>query len=208
MASSTRRSSRPRRLKGYQRREQLLNAAVDLVEAEGVGALTMERLASRAEVSKPVLYSHFDNRGALLLAVLERCWAELDRRVAARLKATSTFDDHLRAIVEGYFDAIAEAGPVFHNLLVNESYEPVVEVARSRRFRDAEAQWSAVYQSKCGLPPAVADVMAALLRGALESGAGYWLRSDSMSRDMCVEACLAVFRGSLAEVMDSYQDWA
>jgi AcrR family transcriptional regulator len=207
VASSTRGSSRPRRLKGYQRREQLLDAAVDLVEAEGVGALTMERLASRAEVSKPVLYSHFDNRGALLLAVLERCWAELDRRVAARLKVTSTFDDHLRAIVEGYFDAIAEAGPVFHNLLVNESYEPVVEVARSRRYRDAESQWSAVYQDKCGLSAPVADVMASLLRGALESGAGYWLRSDSTSRDMCVEACLAVFRGSLVEAMDSSRDW-
>ena len=199
--------TRQPRLKGHQRREQLLDAAVNLVDVEGWAALTMERVAARAEVSKPVLYSHFDNRGALLVALLERHWADLDRRVRTRLESASSFDEHVAAIVAGYFDASVEAGRVLHRLLVNESLDPVVEEARARRRRESEARWCAVYESKLGLSREVASVVAAVLGGALESGAEFSLRTPNASWELCGDVCLAVFRGTFEGVAKGRNDW-
>lgn len=51
--------------------DPLLAAAVALVEAEGSDALTMDRLAERAGVSRATLYRHFGSREALLGKVAE-----------------------------------------------------------------------------------------------------------------------------------------
>jgi len=55
-----------------QRREQLLDATLGLIAAEGYAGVSMEAVARAAEVSKPVVYDLFPNRGALLRALLER----------------------------------------------------------------------------------------------------------------------------------------
>ena len=51
-------------------REGRITAAARLVaEAEGWGAVTIRRLAAEIEYSQPVLYSHFENRDAIVAAV-------------------------------------------------------------------------------------------------------------------------------------------
>lgn len=55
-----------------QRRTALLDAALDLVVTEGHNAATMEAVAERVGVSKPVVYGIFENRAALLGALLQR----------------------------------------------------------------------------------------------------------------------------------------
>ncbi|MTD46095.1 TetR family transcriptional regulator [Conexibacter sp. W3-3-2] len=59
-----------RRMPQAERRRQLIGVALDLVAAEGFGALTMEEVARRAGVSKVVVYRSFANVGVLLLALL------------------------------------------------------------------------------------------------------------------------------------------
>ena len=55
-----------------QRREQLLDATLGLIAAEGYAGVSMEAVARAAGVSKPVVYDLFPDRGALLQALLER----------------------------------------------------------------------------------------------------------------------------------------
>ena len=55
-----------------QRREQLLDATLGLIAAEGYAGVSMEAVARAAGVSKPVVYDLFPDRGALLRALLER----------------------------------------------------------------------------------------------------------------------------------------
>ncbi len=51
-------------------REQRITAAARLVaESEGWHAVTIRRLAEEIEYSQPVLYSHFENRDAIVAAV-------------------------------------------------------------------------------------------------------------------------------------------
>src|SRR4051794_25930185 len=60
------------RLPPEERREQLLDAAMGLIIDEGYGGVSMEGIARRAEVTKPVVYDQFGTLGGLLRALLER----------------------------------------------------------------------------------------------------------------------------------------
>lgn len=72
MTSGNRRRAYAPRVAPEQRREQLLDAALDLVVTRGHDAATVEAVAARAGVTKPVLYGVFAGRADLLAALLAR----------------------------------------------------------------------------------------------------------------------------------------
>ena len=180
-----------------EQRERFLDVTARLVESEGTSAVTMERVAAAAGLSKPVAYKHFSDRGDLLRALLERCWEQLDRSVQARLRTATTFDAHVQALVTGYFSAVEAQGAVLQVLLSGASSEPAVEQARRERHRVAEAQWSAFYTERGGLPPQVADAAAAILRSALEGATAYWLEHPQVPVELCAATCSDVVGGAL-----------
>ena len=59
------------------RRDQLLDAARQVVRHHGLAGATMERIAAQAGVSPAALYWHFQNKDALLLALVRRATARL-----------------------------------------------------------------------------------------------------------------------------------
>lgn len=61
-----------RRLSGSDRRAQLLDAARDIVAADGYPALTIERVAGASGVTRAVVYQHFTDLDGLTAALLDR----------------------------------------------------------------------------------------------------------------------------------------
>jgi AcrR family transcriptional regulator len=57
--------------------ELIVAAAVEVLDAEGLDALTMRRLGSRLGVAAMSLYRHVPNRDALLAAVANRLFSEM-----------------------------------------------------------------------------------------------------------------------------------
>jgi AcrR family transcriptional regulator len=55
-----------------QRREQLLDAALQVIASEGYAGVTIEAIARRARVTRPVVYGVFEDLGQLLAALLRR----------------------------------------------------------------------------------------------------------------------------------------
>jgi AcrR family transcriptional regulator len=55
-----------------QRREQLLDAALDVILEQGYGGVSIEAVARKAGVTRPVVYDHFPNLSSLLRALIER----------------------------------------------------------------------------------------------------------------------------------------
>jgi AcrR family transcriptional regulator len=85
-----------RRLRSPQRREQIVEATLDLVAEYGVPGTTLTRIASAVGVTTPALYAHFPNRKEILLAALD---VLIQRRSAAhRLATKGTALDRLREI--------------------------------------------------------------------------------------------------------------
>jgi AcrR family transcriptional regulator len=64
---------RPRvRMTGVQRRRQLLDIGRQLFAQKGFEATSIEEIAARADVSKPVVYEHFGGKEGLYAVVVDR----------------------------------------------------------------------------------------------------------------------------------------
>lgn len=74
MASETRRTPRtPRaRMTATQRREQLVEVSRQLFAEKGFEGTSVEEIAARAEVSKPVVYEHFGGKEGIYAVVVDR----------------------------------------------------------------------------------------------------------------------------------------
>jgi AcrR family transcriptional regulator len=60
------------RLSAGARREQILDVTKRLVVEEGFHAISIEAVARRAAISRPIVYEHFGDLGGLLHALVER----------------------------------------------------------------------------------------------------------------------------------------
>jgi AcrR family transcriptional regulator len=55
-----------------ERREQLIDAALQVIVEQGYAGVSIEAIARTAGVTRPVIYDHFPNLGKLLQALIER----------------------------------------------------------------------------------------------------------------------------------------
>jgi AcrR family transcriptional regulator len=72
---------------GKERREQLLDVGRQLFAERGFEATSIEEVASRAGVSKPVVYEHFGGKEGLYAVVVDREMQNLMDRVTGALTA-------------------------------------------------------------------------------------------------------------------------
>ena len=93
MTTPPHRSDQRLRLPRDARRVTLLEAALAAFSQNGYHATSMDDIAERAGVSKPVLYQHFDSKLDLYLALAAR-YSAFPPRVAALRRSS-------REIVEG-----------------------------------------------------------------------------------------------------------
>jgi len=64
--------TKARRMSAAARREQLLDVTTELVADVGFQEVTIEAVAKRAGITRPIVYEHFGDLGGLLDAVVER----------------------------------------------------------------------------------------------------------------------------------------
>jgi len=88
------------RMTGQQRREQLVGVACSLFAEKGYEAASIEEIAERAGVSKPVVYQHFGGKEGLYAVVVDREVRYLTTSLARAFEAT-----HPRRIAEFAADA-------------------------------------------------------------------------------------------------------
>jgi AcrR family transcriptional regulator len=159
-----------------QRREQLIVVAKALFAEKGFEGTSVEEIAARADVSKPVVYEHFGGKEGLYAVIV-------DREVEALLGALSgalASRAHPRQLVEraalallGYIEEspdgfrilvrdspVAQAGGTFSSLLGDVAAQ--VEVLLGDQF------------SRRGLNPLVAPFYAQMLVGQVALAGQHW----------------------------------
>lgn len=132
-------------------RERIVAAAIALVDAQGLAALSTRRLALELGVSGPSLYNHFATKDDLLEAVADAVTARVDISPLG----TRPWPEALRTWAVSYRQALAE-----HPNLV-----PVVAHGPGRRphaLRLADAVYGALVSA--GWPPREATRIGALMR--------------------------------------------
>ena len=83
------------RMTGQERRAQLLDVGRSVFASVGYEAASIEEIAKRAKITKPVVYEHFGGKEGLYAVVVDR---EVRTLVAA--VTASLHGDHPRALVE------------------------------------------------------------------------------------------------------------
>jgi AcrR family transcriptional regulator len=110
-----------RRLRRAERREQILDAATRAFARAGYAATSLDDVAAEAELTRAMLYRHFDSKADLYRAVLDRAC----ERLAEATGSTGDYDEHaLPALLDA-----AAADPDGFRLLFHHA-------AREPEFRD------------------------------------------------------------------------
>lgn len=83
-------SARPRvRMAGPDRHEQLIGVGRSVFAERGFAAATIEEIAERAQVSKPVVYEHFGGKDGLYAEIIGREVGNLIERITGALDSES-----------------------------------------------------------------------------------------------------------------------
>ncbi|MFG1934360.1 TetR/AcrR family transcriptional regulator [Mycobacterium sp. NPDC048908] len=176
MAETAQRRNRPYapRLSPEQRREQLLDIVLDVIDTDGVGAVSMDAVARRAGVTRPVVYGQFTDANEMLRACLDR---EEQRALAQILDAMpAAGEDTIEAfhrLFDTYLNAVAEAPQRWRSIfMIAPSWTPTLSrsIARTRARMVADFE-GALHKSRPGGRQADLDLLAHHLVAALwESG--------------------------------------
>jgi AcrR family transcriptional regulator len=124
------RARRERRLRsdGERSRTAILNEAARLATVEGIGGLSLGRLADAVGMSKSGLFAHFGSKEELQLATVETADAIFEELVREPAAAARGGLDRLRALLDGYLRYVESGtfpgGCFFASTLVEVSMQP------------------------------------------------------------------------------------
>ncbi|AKK02724.1 transcriptional regulator, TetR family [Corynebacterium epidermidicanis] len=110
------------RMTGEQRREQLISIGRTLFAERGFDGASVEEVAARAEVSKPVVYEHFGGKEGLYSAVVDRDMQALEQTMTQSL-AQGTARQRIESAVLALLTFIEENSDGFQ-ILVRDMSQP------------------------------------------------------------------------------------
>ena len=177
---------RPRvRMSGKDRREQLLAVGRSMFAEKGFEASSIEEIASRAGVSKPVVYEHFGGKEGLYAVVVDREMRSLMDRITSALTA-----GHPRELVEQAALALLtyiEDETDGFRILTRDA--PVVSGSGtfSSLLNDIASQVEHILAEEFGerdLQPDLAAMYARMLVGMVALTGQWWLEAREPSRDV------------------------
>ncbi|TDD34210.1 TetR/AcrR family transcriptional regulator [Saccharopolyspora elongata] len=125
------------------RRERLLLAANRLFAERGYHETSLDDIGAKADVTGPNLYGYFDNKAAVLKAVLERGTHSLWLDLEEALSKTEDPHEALVAVANAYVSRFA-ARPRLGRQLTG---EPEIEQLAAGYQREYVAEWVALLQA-------------------------------------------------------------
>jgi AcrR family transcriptional regulator len=195
----TARSTPPRsRLPRGQRERQLLEVAEAVFVERGYAAATMDEIAERAGVTKPVVYDHFRSKEALLAACVDRGRQQLAELTLAAVDGVEEPRELLRRAVRAFFGFVQDRERAWALLL--QGYLPAAQdLERSRRAQHelVEAMLAKAFPHLDGR---LLGAQAAAINGACERTAVWWSDHPEVTVDELSDLLVALLWPGLSAV--------
>jgi AcrR family transcriptional regulator len=168
----------------------ILDAALDAFADGGFDETPLETVASRAGVSKALIYEHFGSKRELYQALLETYVREMLGRIAGAVEGATSAEQRLLAGLEGFLEFVEERRDAWRMLIrnranvdVSESFERLYgEVAEmvgalmAEEFPEEVLPGGAEYG-------VVVEATARQLMGAITAMADWWDENRSIPRE-------------------------
>ena len=167
------------RMTGAERRHQLIDIARTLFAQRGYEGTSIEEIAQRANVSKPVVYEHFGGKEGLYAVVVDREMSALLDGITSSLTRTTNNRSRLRIerVTLALLSYVDERTDGFR-ILIRDSPAAITSGTYSTLLNDAVNQVSSILAgdfSRRGLDPDMAPLYAQALVGSVSMTAQWWL---------------------------------
>ena len=167
------------RMTGAERRHQLIDIARSLFAERGYEGTSIEEIAQRANVSKPVVYEHFGGKEGLYAVVVDREMSALLDGITSSLTRTTNNRSRLRIerVALALLTYVDERTDGFR-ILIRDSPAAITSGTYSTLLNEAVNQVSSILAgdfARRGLDPDMAPLYAQALVGSVSMTAQWWL---------------------------------
>ncbi len=181
MKEETRRAQTPR-ITAVRRRSLIMDAAAHAFSEYGFDTTSMDEIARRSQVTKPVLYQHFASKRALYLALLGQVGTKLTDKIAVATESIPEPHSRLARGIAAYYEFVHDQHFAFSVLFQSRPPGDEEIALLISGFRDAIAHL--VTTRLTGIDDVrERQLVASGLIGLVEGTAAAYLRSDEASLD-------------------------
>lgn len=170
---------------GSERRHQLIDIARGLFAQRGYEGTSVEEVAQRAGVSKPVVYEHFGGKEGLYAVVVDREMSALLDGVTASL-TNNQYRPRVEAVTLALLTYIEERTEGYR-VLIRDSPPSLSPGTYSTLFNDAVSQVASILAgdfSRRGLDPELAPMYARALVGSVSMTAQWWMEAREPKKEV------------------------
>lgn len=179
----SRMASKRTRMSAGERREQLIAVARSLFAEKGFDATSIEEVAARAKVSKPVVYEHFGGKEGLYAVIVDRELGTISSTITAALESSDSSSMTVELAALALLTYIEDRPDGFRILSAGNdraagTYQTLLA--------DVAIQVSGILASRFearGIDPRTAPLYAQMLVGIVTMPAQWWLENRSMSKE-------------------------
>lgn len=204
LAVATAPSPGPDRLTAEARRDLLLDVARDLVCEIDPERITMGLVASRAGVTRALVYKHFADRHDLLDALYRQEARALDHRIRVAVEAADDgFEPKLRAMVDATLAEVEEGVPFFTPLRAVGAARAGREDQR-RRDRRTVGYFADLAQTEFGIDPRTARTVISVLFSGIRTLLGQMrARPRAADRQLLLDTYVEMTLGALTRLAET-----
>lgn len=151
-------------------RERLMDAAGELFYREGLHAITADRVADRAGLTKPTIYNLFGSKDALVLETLQRRGEQIREHIAQRAGKFADPRRKLLEVLEVHAEMLMSEG--FHGCPLILAAVQAPDSAHARELAQAHKTWlrgllaQFARRARLKSPDALASSLVLVLEGA------------------------------------------
>ena len=184
-----------------ERREQLLEVARRIFAEKGYAAASIEEIAQRADVSKPIVYEHFGGKEGVYAVVVDREVRDLLDRITIALN-----EEHPRAKLEQAaraFLSYVEEQPDGFRVLVRDTPVAGGGGTLASLIGDIAAQVESVLGDEFkarGFDPKLAPIYSRSLVGMVALVGEWWLDEGKPRREIVVAHLINLAWNGLAQL--------
>lgn len=170
----------------HERREQLIAVARTLFAEKGFEGASIEEIASRAEVSKPVVYEHFGGKEGLYAVVVDREVMALLAAIRGALDAATGQRDMMERATVALLDYV-ESNTDGFRILSRDSHVGATSGSFASILSDVASQVEDILISQFKrrrLDPKSAPIYAQMLVGMVALTGQWWLDNPKMKKNV------------------------
>jgi AcrR family transcriptional regulator len=185
-----------KRLTAEERREAILDAALEVFARRGFNGASIDEIAHAAGVSKALIYEHFPSKRDLHVSLLERHVQEIFVRLAVSAATDDPGEVRLRGGVDAFLEFVETRRDAFQ-MLFRDAVEPAVAELVAGVQQQAAAAVAGMIatepRAKRGDPERDrqgVEMLGHQLTGAVQSLAVWWGDHPEVPREVLVDSVM------------------